>query len=101
MSRAGALFAIRHSRPPLRRAGKLRAEESALFDGGWMLGERALQLGLIDRLGDVDAEVRRLGGEKARAQVFRPSRRGLLSRLPRLMTDAMAETLEAAARPRF
>jgi signal peptide peptidase SppA len=84
-----------------RRPGKLTADESKIFDGGWMLGEKALALGLIDRLGDVDAEVRRIGGAKARPRVFRPGRRGLLARLPRLMTEAMAETLEDAARPRF
>ena len=84
-----------------RRAGKLAADEAALFDGGWMLGERALALGLIDRLGDLDSEVRRLGGPKARSLVFRPRRRGLLGRLPRLLAEAVAETLDAAERPRF
>jgi signal peptide peptidase SppA len=84
-----------------RRAGKLPADEDTVFDGGWMLGERALTLGLIDRLGDLDAETRRVGGAKARARVFRPGRRGLLSRLPRLMAEAVAEVLEQAARPKL
>jgi len=84
-----------------RRAGKLPADESNVFDGGWMLGERALTLGLVDRLGDLDAEVRRIGGAKARPLVFRPRRRGLLGRLPRMLAEVAAETLEAAARPRL
>lgn len=83
-----------------RRAGKLPADENAVFDGGWMLGERALTLGLIDRLGDLDAEIRRTGGAKARARVFRPRRGGLLGRLPRLFGTAVVEALEEAGRPR-
>ncbi len=84
-----------------RRGKKLPADEEKVFDGGWMLGDRALALGLIDRLGDLDAELRRVGGEKARAQTFRPGKRGLLSWLPRLMGDAVAEVLEGAGRPRL
>jgi signal peptide peptidase SppA len=83
-----------------RRPGKLPADEEAVFDGGWMLGERALTMGLVDRLGDLDAEVRRIGGPKARALVFRPRKRGLLGRLPRLLAEAAVEATEAAARPR-
>jgi signal peptide peptidase SppA len=84
-----------------RRGAALTGDEAAIFDGGWMLGERALALGLIDRLGDLDAEVRRLGGAKARALVFRPGRRGLLSRLPRLLAETVVEALDTAARPRL
>jgi len=84
-----------------RRGARLTADEDKIFDGGWMLGERALAVGLIDRLGDLDAEIRRIGGEKAQAAVFRPRRRGLLGRLPRLTADALAEVLEAAERPRL
>jgi signal peptide peptidase SppA len=84
-----------------RRGKKLPEDEGKIFDGGWMLGERAVSLGLIDRLGDLDAELRRIGGAKARALVFRPRRRGLFGRLPRLTAEAVAEVLEAAARPRL
>jgi signal peptide peptidase SppA len=84
-----------------RRGNKLPQDEEKVFDGGWMLGERALALGLIDRLGDLDAEVRRIGGAKARAHVFRPGRGGLLGRLPRLLAAAVAEVLDAAERPRL
>jgi ClpP class serine protease len=83
-----------------RRTGKLTADEEKIFDGGWMLGERALTVGLIDRLGDLDSELHRIGGDKARPLVFRPRPRGLFGRLPRLMADAAAEALEAAERPR-
>jgi signal peptide peptidase SppA len=84
----------------VRRAGKLPEDETKIFDGGWMLGERALTVGLVDRLGDLDTEVRRIGGEKARPAVFRPRRRGLFGRLPRLVAEAVVEALEGMERPR-
>lgn len=84
-----------------RRAGKLRAEEAAIFDGGWMLGARAMELGLIDRLGDVDSVLREMGGAKARAAVFRPRRRGLLGRLPRMMAQEVLAAVEEAGWPRL
>ena len=77
-----------------RRGGKLKADEAALFDGSFMLGERALEVGLIDGFADIDSLVRRLGGEKARARVFRPRRRGLLRRLPGLLVDALFDAIE-------
>lgn len=77
-----------------RRNGKLKADEAALFDGSFMLGERAREVGLIDAFGDVDSLVRSIGGEKARARVFRPRRRGLLGRLPRLLAEAVLDALE-------
>ncbi|MDE2580938.1 MAG: S49 family peptidase [Rhodospirillales bacterium] len=83
-----------------RRAGRLQADEAALFDGGFMLGEQALATGLIDGLADVDGLVRALGGEKARPQVFRPRPPGLLRRLPRLAVDAALDAAqERGARP--
>ena len=84
-----------------RRAGHLREPEAALFDGGWMLGERAAASGLIDRLGDVEEVVRQIGGAKARRLTIRPRRRGMLARLPRLLADAMLEAAETAGTPRF
>jgi ClpP class serine protease len=85
-----------------RRGARLSADEAALFDGGWMLGERAKQLGLVDRLGDLDAVVREVGGPRARPRAFRPRRRWpLLSRLPRLLVrEALEAALEVAEEPR-
>ncbi|HEY2132504.1 MAG TPA: S49 family peptidase [Acetobacteraceae bacterium] len=84
-----------------RRAGRLKAEEGALFDGGYMLGARAVEVGLIDRLGDVEALVKELGGARARPRVIRPRRRGLLSRLPRIAVEAAMDVAEADARPQL
>lgn len=76
-----------------RRAGRLKGEEAALFDGSYMLGARALEAGLVDGFGDVDGLVREIGGEKARKRVFRPKRRGLLGRLPRIAANAAVDAV--------
>jgi len=77
-----------------RRGAKLPANEDAVFDGGFMLGERALEHGLIDGFADLDGLVRELGGKRARPYMFRPRRRGLLGRLPRLAVDAVLDAAE-------
>jgi signal peptide peptidase SppA len=77
-----------------RRGTRLKGEEAALFDGSFMLGERALSLGLIDGLSDVDRLVRQLGGERAVSRRYAPRRRGLMARLPRLAVDALLDSLE-------
>jgi ClpP class serine protease len=77
-----------------RRGDRLRGDEDALFDGSFMLGERALAVGLIDGFADIDSLVRRLGGARARARVFRPRRRGLLRRLPGVVIDALLDAIE-------
>jgi signal peptide peptidase SppA len=76
-----------------RRSGKLKADEAELFDGSFMLGERALEVGLIDGFGDVDSVVRAIGGEKATSQVFRPKKRGLGRWVPGLM-DSLLDAVE-------
>ena len=58
----------------------------------WASARRAA--GLVDSLGDIDGLVRSLGGPKAKARVFRPRRRGLLARLPRVMLDALLDAIE-------
>ncbi|MEO8715682.1 MAG: S49 family peptidase [Acetobacteraceae bacterium] len=77
-----------------RRAGRLTGEEDAVFDGSFMLGDRALALGLIDGFGDVASVARELGGEKASTHVFRPRPRGLLRRLPGLGAHALLDAIE-------
>lgn len=77
-----------------RRQGRLKLDEADLFDGSFMLGERGLEVGLIDGLSDLDSLVRQLGGDKAKPRVFRPRRRGLLRRLPGLLVDAVLDAIE-------
>ena len=84
-----------------RRGPRLKGADSEVFDGSFMLGERALALGLIDRFGDLDAVLREVGGERATPLVFRPRRRSLLRRLPGMAVDAAVEAIEARAGPRL
>jgi len=77
-----------------RRSGKLKVEEAELFDGSFMLGERALAVGLIDSFGDIDGVVRSVGGDKARSRMFRARKRGLLGRLPRMLADGLLDAVE-------
>ncbi|HYP64098.1 MAG TPA: S49 family peptidase [Acidocella sp.] len=72
-----------------RRGDRLTGEEGQVFDGGYMLGKRALALGLVDGYGDVPGVVKELGGDKAKAVWLRPRRaRGLL----RLFTQSAVES---------
>ena len=80
-----------------RRGSRLKADEAALFDGGFMLGEKAARSGLIDGLNDVDGLTRQLGGDRMKNRRFAPKKRGLLSRLPRLAVDAMLDASEERA----
>ncbi|HTN11732.1 MAG TPA: S49 family peptidase, partial [Acetobacteraceae bacterium] len=65
----------------------------------FMLGARALEVGLIDGLGDVESVLREIGGDNARRRDFRPRRRGLLSRMSRMGAAAMVDAVvEAGAR---
>jgi signal peptide peptidase SppA len=49
-----------------RRGTKLAGPESALFSGEYWAGERAIQLGLADGLGDLRAVLRERYGDKVR-----------------------------------
>jgi ClpP class serine protease len=77
-----------------RRGTRLKADDDTLFDGGFMLGEQALALGLIDGFSTVDDLVRQLGGDRARPRRIAPKRSRLLGRLPRLALDALLDALE-------
>jgi signal peptide peptidase SppA len=87
-----------------RRGARLKAPEAEIFDGSYMLGEQAVVAGLVDRLGDLDAEIKAIGGRRARPLVIRPRRRGLLGRLPRVAVTTAIDVLEerlADPRARF
>jgi signal peptide peptidase SppA len=81
----------------LRRGQRLRAADDSVFDGGYMLGEQALALGLIDGLSTVDELVRDLGGDRARPRRIAPKRSRLSLRLPRLALDTVLDALEDRA----
>lgn len=70
-----------------RRAGKLRAPEEELFTGEFWTGRRALELGLIDGIGDLWGILRQRFGERLRLRVVGGGR-GWLRRRLRLSTLA-------------
>jgi hypothetical protein len=78
----------------VRESRGVRLISEAVFDGGYMLGERALALGLIDGLSDVDAVVRQLGGDKAKAVWIKPRARGLLRFFTRSAVESVLEIAE-------
>jgi len=77
-----------------RRGLRLKGLEDQVFDGGFMLGQRALELGLIDGLNDLGGLVRQLAGPSARMRRLAPRKRGLLARLPRWGADALMDAIE-------
>ena len=81
----------------LRRGRRLKAPDASVFDGGYMLGEQALALGLIDSLTTIEALVRILAGDRARPRRIGPKRSRLALRLPRLAVDAAIDALEERA----
>lgn len=52
-----------------RRGARLKAPEEALFSGEFWTGRRALELGLIDGIADLRAEMRRRFGENVRLKL--------------------------------
>jgi signal peptide peptidase SppA len=64
-----------------RRAGKLKADEEVLFSGRFWTGRMALELGLIDGLGDVRTVMRARFGEKVRLRLIGDGRRWWRRRL--------------------
>lgn len=79
-----------------RRGARLTADEAQVFDGGYMLGETAKELGLIDGFGDVDSVVKQLGGAKAKAVRLVPKKpRGLLRLITRTSVESAMDAVEA------
>ena len=64
-----------------RRAGKLNGDEDVLFSGRFWTGRQALDLGLIDGLGDVRTVMRAKFGEKVRLRLIGDGRRWWRRRL--------------------
>jgi len=62
-----------------RRGKRLKGEEGELFSGAFWTGRRALELGLVDGIGDMRSVIRDRFGEKARLRLVQV-RRGFLSR---------------------
>ncbi|MCH8488670.1 MAG: S49 family peptidase [Oceanicaulis sp.] len=63
-----------------RRGDKLK-DGAELFDGSVYTGAEALELGLIDALGEARSELKRRFGDKVRIRPLAPARAGVLSRV--------------------
>ena len=64
-----------------RRASKLKASEEVLFNGEFWTGKRALELGLVDGIGELRETLRRRFGEKVRLRAIGGERPWLRRRL--------------------
>jgi signal peptide peptidase SppA len=64
-----------------RRGEKLNDSYDDLFSGAFWVGAEALDLGLIDGLGDIRTILRQRFGEKVRFRMIEPARPALLGRL--------------------
>ncbi|MDR3517965.1 MAG: S49 family peptidase [Azospirillaceae bacterium] len=79
-----------------RRAGRLRAAADELFSGAFWTGRRAVELGLVDGLGDLHTVLRAHYGARVRVRAIEPPGRWPMARW--LRPDAsVAEGLDAAA----
>ena len=70
-----------------RRAGKLKGADDELFSGAFWSGPKAVELGLVDGLGDVRSKMRDLHGKDVKLKVVAPERPGLLGRARRLAAE--------------
>lgn len=90
-----------------RRGARLTGPESALFSGEYWAGNKALELGLVDRLGDLRSVLRERFGDKVKMPLIAEKgwfgRRfaGVGQERPSLVADGLAgdviSTLEARA----
>lgn len=77
-----------------RRGDKLKADDDTLFNGDIWTGMRALELGLVDAIGDVRSTMRARFGEKVRLRLV-GERRSWMRRLMRTEDSLPADLLAA------
>src|SRR6478609_11002111 len=63
-----------------RRGGKLDSRETALFSGAYWTGQRSLELGLVDAVGDLRTTLRERYGDKVQTPVIAERGFALLGR---------------------
>lgn len=80
-----------------RRGEKLKLTEPDLFSGAFWSARRAMELGLVDGIGDMRTRMRELYGAKVELRVVPLGRPGLLSRLRRGGVGDADFSLDAAA----
>lgn len=81
-----------------RRAGRLKATDSELFTGAFWSAPKAMELGLIDGIGEIRTKMRELFGEKVVLREIPTAPTGLLARLRRVPSIGSSEhSLEGLA----
>lgn len=83
-----------------RRGTRLKADEDLLFSGEFWSGRRAVELGLIDGIGDLRSVMRARFGEKVRIRVIGGQRGWLMRRLRLDVPDDWALDLLMAVEER-
>ncbi|MDD2861964.1 MAG: S49 family peptidase [Acidiphilium sp.] len=87
-----------------RRGAAIEGHEAAIFDGSYMLGDKAKDLGLIDGFGDVRGVITERAGERAKPDFIGPKKKFSLMRLigrdagAALLNAIEAETMSARMR---
>jgi serine protease SohB len=76
-----------------RRAGKLNGADKTLFSGEFWTAQHALDLGLIDHIGEMRSTMRERYGDKVKLQLISPERGFFARRIPGLA--ALASTQRA------
>jgi ClpP class serine protease len=73
------------------RGAKLKGEEDELFSGAYWTGQKSIDLGLSDAIGDLRSVLRARYGDKVKMPLIAPSA-GLLSSLLGRRSTGMAPT---------
>jgi serine protease SohB len=88
-----------------RRGARLNGSDETLFSGEFWVADRAIELGLADRVGDIRSEMRKRFGEKVKLKLIEGERSWIGRQLPGVMSgaaidaspDALISALEARA----
>jgi signal peptide peptidase SppA len=88
-----------------RRGSRLKGSDETLFSGEFWVADRAIELGLADRIGDLRTEMRKRYGEKVKLQLIEGERSWIGRQLPGVSLgaqidaspDALISALEARA----
>jgi serine protease SohB len=88
-----------------RRGPRLNGSDETLFSGEFWVADRAIELGLADRTGDLRSEMRKRYGEKVKLKLIEGERSWIGRQLPGVMSgahidaspDALISAIEARA----
>lgn len=83
-----------------RRGSRLKADEGEMFTGAFWTGGKAVELGLVDRLGDMRATLRERFGDKVDIRLVNPPRRSGLGRFIGMEARSLADGVADAASER-